>query len=251
MNCICGYAREAHVSDEHSIISSPFPPHHYQPDTINVLDKGFVRLVDAMPRQVTHGDLRVAEAARVGQDSDNPAERLIRYMMKNRHTSPFEHVVFTFHVKAPIFVFRQWHRHRTQSYNEESGRYSELHDEFYIPARDRLQRQADNNRQGSSSELVTYPDEVREIIQLANAAAYSKYEVLLHYGLSRELARTVLPVSIYSSMYTTVNLHNLLHFLSLRLDAHAQFEIREYADAIANLIAPFVPTAYDAWQKQR
>lgn len=215
---------------------------------INVLDHGFVRLVDSMGN-----DLSVTRAARVSYDaawrtgedtgSDN---RLINYLWKNKHTTPFESVQFTFEVKAPIFVFRQWHRHRTWSYNELSARYKELPEEIYLPD---FRTQALNNKQGSG-EAIT-PD-LNLLLQnsfiFQYKAAYSTYQAALAAGASRELARTVLPLATYSHMFATVNLLNLLKFLTLRCDSHAQYEIRVYAEAMLELIRPIVPVCVEAWE---
>ena len=218
---------------------------------IDVLDKGFVALLDHKG-----SDVDIARAARVlptadWRDVEDP--KLIRYMLKNRHNTPFEHVVFTFWVKAPIFVYRQWHRHRTQSYNEQSARYMVLDAEFYVPDPAMIGEQSAKNHQARvisdedaefrASEVVGY--------QRSCEDAAKTYRWLLDRGWPRELARMVLPVSTYSEMTTTVNLHNLFHFLSLRDDAHAQHEIRAYAKAIIELIRPVVPVAVAAWEESR
>lgn len=221
---------------------------------IKCLDHGYVRLVDSMGN-----DLSIVRSARVsfdaawrtGQD-EGKDEKLINYLMKNRHTTPFESVTFTFDVKAPIFVFRQWHRHRTWSYNEVSARYTELPSEFYVPEIEHIGVQSENNKQarefrtdynidyalGQSRNL--YIDKCKE--------AYQHYQFLLNRGWPRELARMILPFSTYSKMFATVNLHNLFHFLELRLHPHAQYEIRVYAEAMLELITPIVPHAVNAWK---
>lgn len=215
-----------------------------------VLDKGFVRLVDYMG-----GDGRVVQTARVsygdGTTTRRKDSKLIHYLQENLHTSPSENVIFTFHVKAPIFVFRQWHRHRTWSYNEQSARYSEMTDEFYVPELSRLQKQDGKNRQASATETVDYPESVQDIIIEACKKAYLHYQALLASGLSRELARVVLPVNYYSEMYATVDANNLFKFLSLRMDTHAQWEIQQYAKALYELAKPVAPTAFEAWEKQQ
>lgn len=219
---------------------------------IAVLDHGFVRLVDHMG-----SDLSIVRSARVSYDADwrtgdeeGKDAKLIRYLMKNRHTSPFESVVFTFEVKAPIFVLRQWHRHRTQSYNEISARYTELPEEFYVPDAEQITHQHASNKQMRDD--VPHPDAglMRAYMTKSGNDAFALYKTLLDRGCPRELARTVLPVSTYSRMFTTVNLHNLLHFLRLRLHEHAQYEIREYASAIFLLIKDIVPVTVAAFGEE-
>jgi thymidylate synthase (FAD) len=212
---------------------------------INVLDKGFVRLVDHKG-----SDLSIVRAARVSYDADwrSGAEegkdsKLIGYMMQHLHTSPFEHVVFTFEVKAPIFVFRQWHRHRTWSYSELSARYAPLKEEFYIPALEQITTQSESNKQIRTSEQHPRAQNMAWLIEQQCKSSFQIYEAMLERGCPRELARTVLPLATYSRMFATVDLHNLMHFLKLRLHEHAQYEIRVYAQAILELIRPIVPVA--------
>lgn len=221
---------------------------------VPVLDHGFVRLVDHMG-----DDLSIARAARVSYDAawrageDTGSDRrLINFLWAHHHTTPFEAVTFTFEVHAPIFVFRQWHRHRTWSFNELSARYRELPEEFYVPRPENVGVQATANKQGRDllgddislaereDEAIAYDDHCR--------AAFTLYRGLLSAGWPRELARSVLPVSTYSTMQATVNLLNLFKFLTLRCDAHAQYEIRVYADAMLELIRPVVPVAAAAWE---
>lgn len=219
---------------------------------IKVLDKGFVRLVDSMG-----SDLSISRAARVsydaawraGEDQGSDA-KLIKYLWKHNHTSPFESVVFTFEIKAPIFVLRQWHRHRTWSYNELSGRYKELSPEFYMPNPEVIGVQADNNKQART--IITRTDVDANIIKVSEvyAEVYSLYKELLENKWPRELARSVLPVSTYSHMFATVNLHNLLRFLKLRCADDAQYEIRQYANALRDLITPIVPVTIEAFNAQ-
>lgn len=204
---------------------------------------GFVRLVDHMG-----SDLSIVRAARVSYDADWRAgedegsdARLLQYLLKNRHTSPFEHVTFTFEVKAPIFVFRQWHRHRTQSYSEMSARYTELDEGWYVPDVSQITTQSSDNKQARTTEQHPMADALQRTIRGACVNASYDYKHLLAEGCPRELARSVLPVTTYSRMFTTVNLHNLMHFLGLRLHKHAQYEIRVYAQAITTLITPIVP----------
>jgi thymidylate synthase (FAD) len=220
-------------------------------DKIDVLDHGFVRLVDHMG-----GDLSVARAARVsydaawraGEDQGSDA-KLINYLWKNHHTTPFEAVSFTFEIKAPIFVFRQWHRHRTWSYNELSARYRELPEEFYIPDAAVLGVQSTNSKQGRAGPVSeTWAASQREAITAACRASFDVYKDLLAMDVSRELARSVLPVATYSHMFASVDLLNLLKFLTLRCDSHAQYEIRVYADAMRDLIRPVVPVCVAAWE---
>jgi len=221
-------------------------------DKIDVLDHGFVRLVEHMG-----SDLSVARAARVSYDAawrageDHGSDtRLIRYLWKNKHTSPFESVGFTFEVKAPIFVFRQWHRHRTWSFNELSARYRELPEEFYIPSPEAVGVQSTDNKQGRE---VAPPHLVGERAkQVGKYSQYCEdcfmlYRDMLAEGWPRELARMVLPLSTYSHMFATVDLLNLLKFLSLRDHPHAQREIRDYASAMRKLVSPIVPVCIDAW----
>lgn len=219
---------------------------------VSVLDHGFVRLVDSMG-----SDLSIVRAARVSYDADwrtgldgNSDERLMRYLWKNAHTTPFEAVTFTFEIKAPIFVIRQWHRHRTWSFNELSARYRELPEEFYVPDPAVIGTQSKDNKQGrdigGKSDML-----VPSMIDASCRAAFAGYRTLLEQGVPRELARSVLPLATYSHMFATVDLLNLLKFLTLRCDAHAQYEIRVYADAMRELIRPIVPVCLSAWEAGR
>lgn len=219
---------------------------------IHVLDSGYVRLIDHMG-----SDLSVVRSARVSHAADWRAgenegsdRRLIAYLMKNRHTSPFESVTFTFEVKAPMFVFRQWHRHRTQSYNEVSARYSELPEEFYIPSVDVIGQQSKGNKQARDLESIqAYATFFTQQLAQHCEVGFTRYKIALDQGIPRELARCFLSVNTYSRMFTTMNLHNLFHFLGLRLTPHAQYEIRVYAEAIAQLIESVVPVSLSAWRK--
>lgn len=214
---------------------------------IDVLNGGFVRLVDHMGN-----DLSIVRAARVSFDADwrtgeneKSDDRLIHYLYMNRHTTPFEAVQFTFEIKCPIFVARQWHRHRTWSYNEVSARYTELDEGFYLPAPEMIGTQSANNKQARD---LGIPNETAvQAIRSICEASFAQYKTLLGLGVPRELARSVLPVAAYTRYFGTVNLHNLLHFLKLRLHAHAQYEIRVYAEAIVKLIKPIVPVAVEAF----
>jgi thymidylate synthase (FAD) len=196
-------------------------------------------------------DARIVDSARVSYQQGTKAvqsdRHLIRYLLRNLHTTPFEKVVFEFHIKLPIFVARQWMRHRTGSFNEVSARYSVMKDEFYVP--NPLRGQSSSNRQGSSEEeiesltlsladgKVFQSASSQEVIRRHNAQAYSLYEDALEHGAARELARCVLPVSLYTEFYWTVNLWNLMHFLKLRLDKHAQLEVRVFGEAILKIIS--------------
>ena len=158
---------------------------------------------------------------------------------------------FTFDVKAPLFIFRQWHRHRTWSFNEVSARYSELPEEYYLPALDTITTQSTSNKQARTDEPHPEAATIRGVMEMSARNAFSDYQMLLRRGCPRELARTVLPVSTYSHMFATVDLHNLFHFLGLRLHPHAQYEIRVYAEAMLTLIEPLVTVAVDAFRQHR
>jgi len=213
------------------------------------LDKGFVRLIDVMG-----SDDAIVQAARVSYGSGTKKVHedrgLIRYLLRHQHTTPFEMVEFKFHIKLPIFVARQWIRHRTANVNEYSGRYSEMKDEFYVPELDQIRAQSTMNKQGRESE--PFPEEAaREITQQMHALqteTYRQYQQLLDTGLAREVARINLPVSNYTEWYWKIDLHNLFHFLRLRLDSHAQYEIRVYSQAIAEIVRHIVPVAWEAFE---
>jgi len=221
---------------------------------VKVHDHGLVALVDVMPRLVPAGktaDFAIVQAARVsyGQGTKQVSEDrgLIRYLMRHNHTTPLEMVELKFHHVMPIFVARQWIRHRTASVNEYSARYSIVRDRFYRPSVDAVRRQSTVNRQGgeacideaTAKEFLAYLDAVE--------AQYGQYERLLEQGVSRELARIGLPLSVYTEWYWKCDLHNVLHFLALRMDEHAQLEIRDYAMAMLRLIEPIVPIAAEAF----
>jgi thymidylate synthase (FAD) len=220
---------------------------------IDLLNHGYVRLVESMG-----SDLSIVRNARVSYDAEWRAgedegkdAKLLNYLVKNAHTSPFESCVFTFEVKAPIFVFRQWHRHRTWAFNEISARYAELPEEYYIPEVSQITNQSPTNKQMRTDDV--HPD--AEIVQKAMIdqceAAFSLYKRMLTKGIPRELARGVLPLNTYSHMFGTVNLHNLMHFLKLRLHSHSQYEIRVYAEAMLKLIEPIVPISVAAFKEHR
>lgn len=225
---------------------------------IDVLDHGFVRLVDSMG-----SDLSIVRNARVsydaewraGEDSGSDA-RLINYLYNNGHNTPFEAVTLTFDVKAPILVLRQWHRHRTQSFNELSARYRQLPEEFYVPDPKLLGVQSTDNKQMRVIGEDLTKDQLAKaeyscyVIRDACEKAFEKYRQLIAAGVPRELARSVLPVSTYSHMFATVNLHNLFRFLSERLHPHAQYEIRVYAEAMLELVRPIAPVAVAAFEER-
>lgn len=226
------------------------------PYKIDVLDNGFVRLVDSMG-----SDLAVARAARVsydaawraGEDEGSDA-RLIQYLWRNKHTSPFEAVEFQFEVKAPIFVFRQWHRHRTWSFNELSARYRELPEEFYVPDPFKVGIQSKDNKQARDIAAADASLDRRadaEMLRKQCEESFATYRKLLEAGWPRELARSVLPVATYSHMFAKVDLRNLLAFLDLRLHSHAQYEIRVYAEAMAALARKVAPVCMNAWESGR
>ena len=217
---------------------------------IKVLDKGFVRLVDYMG-----GDQRIVQAARVSYGAGTKTVRqdrgLIHYLIKNDHTSPLEQVILTFHAKMPIFVARQWVRHRTARLNEISGRYSVMQDEFYLPDAADLRYQSTDNKQARSEECLAKEDAraILEELQADQKALYLHYEQMIEKGLAREVARMNLPLSLYTEWYWQIDLHNLFHFLRLRMDAHAQYEIRVYAEAMAKCAKAVAPMAYEAFEE--
>jgi thymidylate synthase (FAD) len=222
---------------------------------INVLDHGFVRLVDHMG-----SDISVSRAARVSYAAEWRAgvdegsdSRLINRLWRDHHTSPFEAVTFTFEVKAPIFVFRQWHRHRTWSYNELSARYRVLPEEFYLPDPQQIGVQSKDNKQGRTVDPIQQHNRELEVRMLREQCeeAFKLYKTLLDSDWPRELARSVLPVNTYSHMFASVDLLNLLRFLTLRDHEHAQYEIRVYAEAMRDLIRTVVPVCVDAWESNR
>jgi thymidylate synthase (FAD) len=213
-----------------------------------VLDKGFVRLVDYMG-----GDDRIVQSARVSYGSGTKSFRedqgLINYLLRNDHTSPFEQVVFTFHTKMPVFVARQWVRHRTARVNEISGRYSVMKNEFYVPAPEDVAFQSLDNKQGRSTEDIPQEmkEKVRTLLEEEQNRIYSNYTSLLDDNVARELARINLPLSLYTEWYWQIDLKNLFHFLKLRMDEHAQKEIRVYAEEIHKLASLVCPVAIEAF----
>lgn len=213
------------------------------------LNAGFVRLVDYMG-----GDDSIVQAARVsygkGTKTVNEDRGLIRYLIRHLHTTPFEMVELKFHCKLPIFVARQWIRHRTANVNEYSGRYSVMKDEFYVPEPDAIHFQSLRNKQGRAEEDV--PDEMRrhvlDLLVNDQRLSYTHYEEMLGSDIARELARVNLPLSLYTEWYWKVDLHNLFHFLRLRIDPHAQYEIRVYGEAMAEITKKVAPMAYEAFE---
>lgn len=217
---------------------------------IKVLDHGHVGLVDHMGNDLSIvRNARVSYAAewRAGDDEGSDA-RLINYLYKNHHNTPFEAVTLTFDVKAPIFVLRQWHRHRTQSYNELSARYRPLPAEFYVPAAEQITTQSTDNKQMRTDEVHPLAEGLRDAMRSQNQKAFELYENMLAQGCPRELARSVLPVATYSHMFATMNLHNLFGFLRERLHPHAQYEIRVYAEAMLGLVEEIAPVAVGAFK---
>lgn len=220
-----------------------------------VLDHGFVRVVDYMG-----DDAAICQAARVsygrGTKSVQNDEGLIRYLMRHWHSTPFEMCEIKLHVKLPVFVARQWIRHRTANVNEYSARYSILDREFYIPAPEHVAAQSEVNNQGRGATLEgEEAARVLEMLKADSTRAYDNYQSMIstegQQGLARELARMNLPANIYTQWYWKVDLHNLFHFLRLRADAHAQYEIRVYAEEICKVVADWVPFAYGAFEEYR
>jgi len=224
-------------------------------EAIPVLDHGFVRVIDYMG-----DDEAIVQAARVSYGAGTKRSRdgagLIRYLMRHLHSTPFEMCEIKLHVKLPVFVARQWIRHRTANVNEYSARYSILDREFYIPAPRHLAAQSTVNNQGRGDMLEG--EEAARVLGLLRedaARAYDHYEEMLstegQQGLARELARMNLPMNVYTQWYWKIDLHNLFHFLMLRADAHAQYEIRAYAETICSLVRDWVPDAYAAFEDYR
>ena len=217
-------------------------------DAIKCLDKGFVRLVDSMG-----GDDAIVQSARVsygkGTSKVSQDRGLIRYLMRHRHTTPFEMVEFKFHCKMPIFVARQWVRHRTANINEYSLRYSEARDEFYFPDPDHIEFQSTLNKQGRMGEVdEDLKKKVQAYFKEISDRSFEIYCELNEAGVARELARAILPVNLYTEWYWKNDLHNLLHFIGLRSDGHAQYEIRVFSDAMATYVKQVAPFAWEAYQ---
>jgi len=229
-------------------------------EPIPILDHGFIRVIDYMG-----DDSAIVQAARVsygkGTKKVNQDRGLINYLMRHWHTTPFEMCEIKFHIKLPIFIARQWIRHRTANVNEYSARYSILDKEFYIPEPAQLAPQSNQNHQGRSDKALTGAEAARvlQILKDDSEQCYGHYEEMLNLdptgnvrdensqGLARELARMNLPLNAYTQWYWKIDLHNLMHFLMLRADDHAQYEIRAYADVMIDIMKKWVPFAYDAF----
>lgn len=216
---------------------------------------GFVELVDYMPSKIIDAERRIVEAARTSTDKDKRNDRLepgdkglINFLWRNEHMTPFEMCVVQFVVKCPIFVARQWMRHRTGSFNEQSGRYSVMKDDFYIPEEVRMQHKV--HKQMSDPGIVADEDLSADFYRYLeqSEALYEKYQDLVNRGVAKEIARIGLPVSLYTRFMWTVNLRNLMHFLELRMAEDAQPEIRDFANAIYRLIKPIFPVACGAFE---
>lgn len=219
-------------------------------ERIKVLDKGFVKLIHYMGN-----DKLIADCARVsygkGTKTKRQDEKLINYLWKNKHTTPFEMPRLIFHIKAPIFVARQWFRHRTASYNEISARYSEVRNEFYLPNSGRLQTQCNKNKQASSGQEVANSNNLINKIEEFFVKSHKLYEESLGEGVARETARIVLPVSVYTEFIFGIDLKNLLHFINLRDASDAQYEIREYAKVILLILNELFPMAIQAFKENK
>lgn len=221
-------------------------------EKVKILDHGFVQLVDVMG-----DDQAIVDAARLSVAGENVKAvqtnyALIRYLLRNRHTTPFEMVEFKFRCKMPIFVARQWVRHRTASLNEMSARYSELPAEFYVPEQEDIQRQATKNKQGREDDS-SLPNSLyhQNIFREEAEKAFDHYQHRLTDGMAREIARNNLPLSTYTMWVWKMDLHNLFHFLSLRAHSHAQMEIRVYAEAMCEIVKAYCPIAYEAFEDFR
>jgi thymidylate synthase (FAD) len=233
-------------------------------DTIPVLDHGFIRVIDYMG-----DDAAIVQAARVsygrGTKQVSQDKGLINYLMRHWHSTPFEMCEIKFHVKLPIFVARQWIRHRTANVNEYSARYSIMDKEFYIPDASQLAPQSKKNHQGRGGESLSAEESRRvlEILKGDSEQTYAHYEELMNCdekgvvldesksGIARELARMNLTLNYYTQWYWKIDLHNLMHFLMLRADPHAQYEIRVYADAMIKMVEKWVPFAFEAFEEHR
>ena len=246
------FTKRATVKTLEEILYKPLP----------VLDHGFIRVIDYMG-----DDSAIVQAARVsygkGTKKLSQDQGLINYLMRHRHTTPFEMCDIKFHIKLPIFVARQWIRHRTASVNEYSARYSILGNEFYLPTESNLAAQSKINKQGRSHEAVpkNVADKVLSILKGDSINCYQHYVEMMNedeqgniidgnnIGITRELARMNLTLNFYTEWYWKINLHNLLHFLSLRADSHAQYEIRVYAEIILDIVKSWVPFTYEAFEE--
>ena len=254
-------ALRSEISETARVTAPEFEAVLYRP--IEVLDHGFIRVIDYMG-----DDSSIVQSARVsygkGTKKISNDKGLIKYLMRHRHSTPFEMCEIKFHIKLPIFIARQWIRHRTANVNEYSARYSILDKEFYIPSAENLAAQSAINNQGRGDALTD--DEASNVIQILKKDAeqtYSNYETLLNEssegniidesksGIARELARMNLTLNTYTQWYWKIDLNNLLHFLALRADDHAQYEIRVYADAMLDIVKKWVPLTYEAFEDYR
>lgn len=220
---------------------------------IKVLDKGFIRVVDTMG-----DDSSIVQAARVsygkGTKKSSQDRALIRYLMRHRHTSPFEMCEIKLHIKMPIFIARQWVRHRTANINEYSARYSILEPDFYIPNLEDIALQSETNKQGREG-ASSIPEEnaakIQNIIKLQTEKAYKDYNDMIEMGVAREIARIILPANIYTEWYWKCDLHNFLHFIALRASINAQLEIRKYAQGLLEILQEWLPMTYEAFMDYR
>jgi thymidylate synthase (FAD) len=215
---------------------------------IKVLDHGYVRYIDHMG-----SDSRIVESARISfnqpSKGDEADKKLLKYLWKNKHTSPFEMCKIAFNVKLPIFVMRQWVRHRMQNLNEISARYTDLPNQFYIPEEWRSNLGAGQNKQQSQVDSTLEHKDLTKTVALHCAESYHFYETLLKRGVARELARMVLPVNIYTEIYSCWDLKNLLHFITLREDDHAQWEIQQYGRAMKGICQTLFPWTMEAYEE--
>ena len=215
---------------------------------VKVLDgQGWVGLIDHLGSEATIVNAARVSFGKLKKEIDERDVTLLHYLIDNKHTSPLEHLVFTFSIHCPLFIRGQWHRHRTWSYNEISRRYTEVDLEFYTPPK--LRRQAETNRQASVDSPDFEDTALRKMIAEQNERSLALYNTLLEAGVCREQARGVLPQNMMVTFWGTVNLNNLLHFLELRDSEHAQWEIREYAKAIKKLIKPIIPNVASYFEK--
>ena len=217
-------------------------------EKLDVLDKGFIRVVDKMG-----DDSAIVQSARIsygdGTKHTSQDRALIRYLLRHKHTSPFEMCEIKIHVKMPIFIARQWIRHRTANINEYSARYSLMEDEFYIPELKNISKQSKDNKQGRSEPLSTVEaQKIQDMIKEQSKSAYGVYKAMLEQDVARELSRVVLPQNIYTQFYWKCDLHNLLHLMKLRSHSTAQFEIQEYSKALEKIVKEWVPAVYEAFQ---
>jgi thymidylate synthase (FAD) len=219
-------------------------------EAVNVLDHGLVRMVDSMGN-----DLSISRNARVSYDAawragenEKGDAALINYLLVNGHNTPFESVFATFEIKAPIFVFRQWHRHRTQSYNELSARYRELPEVFYVPELAQVTTQSSDNKQMRTDELNPHAQEYIDSMTEHCERAFELYRQYLKAGIPRELARTVLPLGTYSHMFASANLFNWMRFCKERMEGSAQYEVRVFAEIICDMLCKVAPVAMQAFK---